>query len=509
MGSFFRWPFSRRSARRALIALVIVLVLCVLAVIVAITVVNLRGEQHWREYAAAARERGVKLSFDEFVPPAVVDAENYAAAPIFAEMLRASRAGKPEPLARIEADEYTKYPEFGGPSSGRRTDLADWVRFLNREGQPAPGARPSVEESAMQILESLKKFDPVMHQMEEAAQRPVVCFPVNWEAGDIGADHTHLTLIRRAGLIYSLRLRAHTRLGDGEAAIGDAHSLLSLRRVLEREPTLVPSLTRLSITAHFCNGVWEGLVGRIWNDAQLSTLTQELVRIDFAQDYRFLLESQRASENRFFDLLLDPHAPNRLRVLSAFEDLGIGINQSKLRYLPLLKGWARGNQWRLNQYFDELLSTIDDAQGNIRPAPPHSSPLFHFENIVEVLQYAVFNGMGPPFGGIGQRFAHGETLKRQAQIGCALERYRLLEAKYPNSLDSLAPNLLLVIPKEVLVDADFHYEVTADGEFRLYSMALNRKDDGGRKTAKKRDRGTSWNKQLDWLWLHVEQPDLD
>ena len=45
--------------------------------------VNARGRNGWETYATAARERGVKMSLQDFLPPPVPDAENFAAVPLF------------------------------------------------------------------------------------------------------------------------------------------------------------------------------------------------------------------------------------------------------------------------------------------------------------------------------------------------------------------------------------------------------------------------------------------
>lgn len=283
--------------------------------------------------------------------------------------------------------------------------------------------------------------------------------------------------------------------------------LLKLRRVLDREPTNIPALTRFSITANFLNCVWEGLAAGVWNDAQLSTLDVELARIDFAKDLRFLLESQRASTNRMFDIMLDRNAPGRAALERTLDEAGgfRGMSLSRLRYLPLLNGWVRGNQWRMNRFFDELLGAIDDTRGEIQAAPPAGYELVRFRSMPEAVQYLLFKMLGPVYGMIGEKFAYGETVKRQARIGCALERYRLREGTYPPSLAMLVPDFMTTVPKEALVDADFHYEVMRGGAFRLYSAALNRKDDGGKTKSKLGGRTDSTRLQLDWLWSHVAE----
>ena len=67
----------------------------------------------------------------------------------------------------------------------------------------------------------------------------------------------------------------------------------------------------------------------------------------------------------------------------------------------------------------------------------------------------------------------------EAIIACALERYRLANGQYPESLDQLAPSYLNEIPHDKASGKAFHYKVKKDGKFLLYSIGNKGKDNGG------------------------------
>jgi hypothetical protein len=80
----------------------------------------------------------------------------------------------------------------------------------------------------------------------------------------------------------------------------------------------------------------------------------------------------------------------------------------------------------------------------------------------------------------------------EAQIVCALERYRLARGEYPETLEALAPQFIQKIPHDVIGGQPLHYRRTAEQKFLLYSVGWNERDDGGI-SASDRAHG-------DWVW---------
>ncbi len=77
------------------------------------------------------------------------------------------------------------------------------------------------------------------------------------------------------------------------------------------------------------------------------------------------------------------------------------------------------------------------------------------------------------------RVANWETRRRLLVAAIALERYRLRRGAYPESLDSLVPELLSSPPLDFMDGKPLRYRRTEDGHFLLYSIGTDCLDDGG------------------------------
>jgi hypothetical protein len=98
------------------------------------------------------------------------------------------------------------------------------------------------------------------------------------------------------------------------------------------------------------------------------------------------------------------------------------------------------------------------------------------------------------------RSAETQTAANQAAIACALERYRLANGNFPDTLDALAPKFIAQLPKDVINNQPMKYRRTSDGQFVLYSVGWNEKDDGGTPGKTLFD-----EKNGDWVWEYPEK----
>ena len=96
----------------------------------------------------------------------------------------------------------------------------------------------------------------------------------------------------------------------------------------------------------------------------------------------------------------------------------------------------------------------------------------------------------------------------------ANERYRLAHGKFPPTLAALVPQFTRKLPHDVINGEPLHYRLTDDGQFVLYSVGWNEKDDAGTIVGNKGDadtmvwlkyRNTNW-KDGDWVWRYPARP---
>jgi hypothetical protein len=60
-----------------------------------------------------------------------------------------------------------------------------------------------------------------------------------------------------------------------------------------------------------------------------------------------------------------------------------------------------------------------------------------------------------------------------------LEEYQSTHSHYPESLDALSPDFLILSPKDIIGGAPLKYRLVDNTNLLLYSIGSNQKDDGG------------------------------
>ena len=103
----------------------------------------------------------------------------------------------------------------------------------------------------------------------------------------------------------------------------------------------------------------------------------------------------------------------------------------------------------------------------------------------------------PAFGCI-TKGVQAQVVADEATTACALERYRLANGRYPDTLDKLVPAYLKIVPRDVAGGGTLQYCLKDDGLFLLYSGGSNGKDDGGKVFLQ--PNGRIDPNQGDWVW---------
>ena len=73
-----------------------------------------------------------------------------------------------------------------------------------------------------------------------------------------------------------------------------------------------------------------------------------------------------------------------------------------------------------------------------------------------------------------------------------------LLGQFPETLDALAPQFMAKLPHDVIAGQPLHYRRTTDGQFTLYAVGWNQKDDHGTLVLDKD--GKVDQEQGDWVW---------
>jgi len=97
-----------------------------------------------------------------------------------------------------------------------------------------------------------------------------------------------------------------------------------------------------------------------------------------------------------------------------------------------------------------------------------------------------------------KKFAIAQSNMDLARVACALERYRLAQGGYPESLEVLAPQYIDKLPHDIINGQPLNYRRTDGGNYIVYSVGWNEKDDGGVVVLNKN--GVVDRDQGDWVW---------
>jgi hypothetical protein len=253
--------------------------------------------------------------------------------------------------------------------------------------------------------------------------------------------------------------------------------------------------------------VWEGLAEHRGTDAQLQELQVRFLSCDFLGDLDQTLKEERAAGVLWCDrikkqgVLLDEDmwfrdstsaAPRRKDVFKWFGWLipAGWYDQEKLNYCRQLEEPSEG--------------VVDFGAKNVSP---HNSPSDAAASLDQLrssvlkatLHHRLIAARLLYLGPVLAKAAITQTIANQAALACALERYRLANGQFPETLEALAPQFISRLPNDVIGGQPYKYRRTGDGQFVLYSVGWNEKDDGGVP-------GTTLFDQTqgDWVWDYPE-----
>jgi len=430
---------------------------------------NVRGRRAWEARKAAQEALGMRYDLASYAPPPVADADNFALAPCLA----AAVAG------RSDAESWTLPGVFVDAATA-----GDWK--AGRQLDPGAGA----EVRKGQDLEAfLAPFDTRLEALAEAARRPGCRLPI-----DYGQPEVVPALLAMRARMRVLRLRALARLqaGRGEAALEDVLTGLRMVQHLQREPHLISQLLRAAWAGMVLQPVWEGLQGRVWNDAQLARLEAALAPLDLLGSLRLAWRYERAMA--LTSLGRAAQDPGLLPTLMQTEAPAPGRGRRLAFAATVPKGWVAQNQAALDRLYAEGLDGPIDVAG-------HRIDARAVDRCTAALQVRrspytfVALMMVPALSGQQSRVARIASGLDQARVACALERCRLARKAYPETLPELAPAFLPQVPHDLVTGAPLRYARTGEG-FRLHSVGWNGTDEGGSR-AKEPTAG-------DWVWSSGE-----
>jgi hypothetical protein len=475
-----------------------------------------RGRKDWNQYREATEARGESLDLRSYIPKPVPDDQNFCATPVLKSTFQTNyRAGTITSNFWYRASLTIAETNIEKDRAHRHfTDLAAWQLALAalqsgplKAGQFFETTNTSLAAraaAAPAVLEGLEPDAPIFAELRAASARPYAQCPVAYDLEKpMSILFGNFSRVRDLCRRLDLKACAELAAGQTDEALADVKLILALHDSFKSQPYLISYLLRVAGFGWAIQPVWEGLAEHRWTDAQLQELQACFLAHDFLDDLDQALKSGRAAEVPMFDrvkrnglgLVADMWMPDSLPAKRLPREVFQWI------------GWVMPAGWydqeKLNyckQFDNQLNGAVDFAGKTISPhnaASEAGAALKQLPGSVlkATLRHKLVAAMLLRLGPLPERAARQQTCANQAAIACALERYRLANGHFPETLSALTPQFMSRPPNDVIGGQPYKYRRTKDGNFILYSVGWNEKDDGGApgKTLFDQTQG-------DWVW---------
>ncbi len=456
------------------------------------------------------------------------------------EAFKAQLIAKGEKLA--VADHVPKLPPALSNAAPDFIAAANRITELKREFQPqrmrlvSPGrARVTWQQAELPtdkdadiwpiIIAHVEDNRPLLAEMTAALEKPEMVFNLDYTKG-FNLLLPHLARVKQAANTFANATVVDLRAGQTNSAFTN---LVNSIRVAQRfsEPLFISQLVRIASASIAQSATWEALQNPGWTDVQLNELQSAWQGCDLLTGWRGGMEMERALGSLTFqqcrgDVTMmanlgvgpGPSASGRSFFDELFHDPSRAAGQAGgFAFGVVWTLWLSypDEQWMLEQHqvwhdgVRRMIAQQSVAQGDawmkaaraklVQPARP-----FCF----------LSSQIAPGYENAHKKLASAETTRRLTVTAIALHRHRLKHGKFPESLASLVPEFLIEVPLDFMDGQPLRYKLQPDGQFLLWSVGEDFKDDGGDPTpagwpsssgAVWLDPSTlDWLKGRDWVW---------
>jgi hypothetical protein len=289
--------------------------------------------------------------------------------------------------------------------------------------------------------------------------------------------------LRTVAQLLSGRAQSYLLLDQPEAAWHELALVRDVCRLLEAKPTgnaptLVQAMIDVAITGFYTQVIADGLRLQVWREPELAAMQKQLADINLLPLVHEAMSVERSAVCRAFEL-----APP-----AKFKEWSISVN------IP--RGWIYQNMCTLALLDQLYIDSFDLPNNQVLPRKADEIKNQIETAFRQVTPYTFLARIGVPnFVKATYTLARTQTRVNEAYLACGLERYRLAHGQYPETLDALVPQFAEKLPHDIIGGQPLKYHLTADGQFVLYSVGWDEKDDGGVSGKSLFD-----DKQGDWVW---------
>jgi hypothetical protein len=360
---------------------------------------------------------------------------------------------------------------------------------------------------------------PLLAEMVVALERPEMVFNLDYTKG-FNLLLPHLAKLKQSAVVLANATLVDLRADQRANAFTNLLAGVRLTR-LQEEPLLISQLVRITCGHIAMQATWEALQYRGWSDSQLAALQTEWQGWDVKRGWLASANMERAYGSDIFAQcrgnpamlsMLDwsgraPGASGK----SFFAELWDDPEEAARRALhfAVMLGWTLwfshdDERWALNHH----QVWLDGARQALKAdafAPANHRTLAASKPFETPPMTMLVSRMTlPALSRTHQKFASFESVRRLTCTAIALHQHRLKHGQFPASLGALVPEFLAEVPRDFMDGQPLRYKLQPDGQFRLWSVGEDFKDDGGDATADAHQKAGSvpvfWTKGRDWVW---------
>ncbi len=478
---------------------------------------NWSGRRRWAATKAMLEREGETLDFRKLLPKTPPDAENLLAIEPLRGITEAvnhdEAKGEPGANRKVLADMKLNSvaPHSRGVETGRGTDMQRWAaylresKFLDLPAEPVTIAAPGAT-----VLTALDAKFPVLKQLADLApQRSQAMFTPGMRERELPEMLFALPLRHYPGaqnLARLLCLRARAAM-DAKMGPEAMRSLLAAEKVAlacEAEPLLIGCLVGFAAETMVNESLWEGLRQRLFTDAELQTLQGLIGSHDLDKVLLQAFRGERAcavSSLGFMQNAADKKMMS-YKDLPDFGDVIIGLSLRRIKFVP---GGLFHHSMSVIAEMEWKHAILPLRDGGIRAAlkgggamkaelEANESRLLHPDYFLPRMAL-------PALTTVCANAAMVQARQHQALTALALERFFLKHAKYPATLQELAPEFTPAVPQDPWDGREMHYRTTAAGRYTLWCVGMDGKDDGGQVNKN----GVAMRSHMylgDWTWQY-------
>jgi hypothetical protein len=435
---------------------------------------NWRSRREWSGFQRELKQRKVSLEVAAVLAKPVPDAQNFALSPAFLNCLSdgTTNLAITALLTRLkEVDTVTSGTQSAttGPGTvwtaqtlGKLDEYLSWVAPTMTTRNKA-----TRKEFASALQANLKPYDEMMRSIAAAARLAYFQPQTNCNSlAVLDSSAREYAALERLHMLFQIRASALLAADRNGEAAGDVLTGLQLARLSEQAPDAQSCMRTHVLLTRSLQPIWEGIIGRQWTEAQLASFQTELSRFNLLANYTNAIH----------------------RVVLAHIELWRGIAEGKADLPPPHSNQSQGDgsAWKLQprawwlDHCVQLYQAGEKAIGRVDVAGAHVQTSGNWEELdglpIDTSTSFLFSQAYWP-GAYPGDIVFAQTAVNQGIIACALERFRLANGKYPETLDALVPTSLPGIPRDVVVGRPMIYENAGDEHFVLRGVGPNQIDD--------------------------------